>query len=691
MADNQSEKDRKIVEEAHERFRRCEEAESDFRKLFREDLRFAHGDSDNGYQWPTEVWSNRILDKRPCLTINKTLQHNRQITNGARENKPSVRVSPVDNGADKKTADIFNGIIRHIEANSSADTAYDTAAEFAVDGGIGYWRVVTNYASDDSFEQEIFIKRVKNPLMVYLDPDIEEADGSDAKFGFVFKDMLKKEFDARYPDIDCIGWPMEGGDEWLSKDKIRLAEYFHVVEITDWLIADELGRTVKMSELEGEGANAEMLKALPDSRKRKIRRPEVKWKMIAGDQIIERGDWLGKYIPIVRVVGEETDIDGKVERKGHTRTMKDPQRMYNYWTSSATEHVALQNKIPYVGPAEAREGYEQYWENANTANFSYLPYNHVDDEGNPVPPPTRQAPPVMAPAYLQGMQAAAEEMKMASGQYDASFGANPNSQSGRALNTLQRKGDLANFHFVDNLARSIKYTGRILIDLIPKVYDTPRVIRILGEDGAEDQAKIDPNQPEAVREEQNPTTGDIERIYNPSVGRYDVTVAVGPSYSTRRAEAFEAMTQMAQGNPQLLQQAGDLIMKAADFPMADQLAERLAKFLPPGIRDDKQSPEMQQLNQQLQQCQAQLQALGQEYNDAVANNDAEREKRLIDRYGKETERLKLLLPMLGPGFAEALAEQFGIQVAQSPDIYPGDDAQAQQAQQTEQQPVMQNA
>lgn len=674
----ESKDDNKRVKEAHKRFERCQEAESEFRKLFLEDLRFANGDSDNLWQWPRDVCKSRTDERRPCLTINKTKQHNRQITNEARQNKPSVRVSPVDGGADKKTAEILNGIIRHIESNSSADTAYDTAAEFAVDGGIGYWRVITDYASDDSFEQEIYIKRVKNPLNVYLDPDIQEADGSDAKFGFVFENITKEEFEARYPGYDAIGWPLEGqGNEWLSCDKIRLCEYFHVVEVEDTLIADEQGNVIRMSDLSE--ANREMLKAMPAQRTRKVKRRTVRWCLIAGDQEIEYEEWPGRYIPIVRVVGEEVDIDGKTERKGHTRYLKDPARMYNYWSSSAVEFVALQSKTPYVGPAEAREGYEQYWDTANTANHSYLPFNHVDDNGTPIPPPQRQQPPVMAAAYIQGMQTAAEELKMASGQYDASMGAKSNETSGRAIMARQREGDTATFHFVDNVARAIKYTGMILVDLIPKIYDTPRVVRILGEDGSEDVAHIDPEQPQSVVEQKDSLTGEIQSIYNPSVGRYDVTVNVGPSYTSRRAEAFDAMTQLAQGNPALLQQAGDIVMKAADFPMAEELAERLEKFLPPGIKDDKETPEVAALKQQMQQLQGQLQTLGQEYNKLSEDKEGEREKNRIAAFQAETDRTAKLAPYLPPESASYLAAVAARQMVDSPDIYPGVPMQQQMA------------
>lgn len=661
-------KDDKLIQEAKKRFQRCEDHESETRPLWKEDLRFANADPDNGYQWPQQLRSSRELDKRPCLTINKVKQHNRQITNDARQNKPSIRVQPVDDGADKKTAEVFNGVIRHIETNSSADVAYDTAAEFAVDAGIGYWRVVTDYAYDDSFDQEIFIKRVKNPLNVYLDPDIQEADGSDARFGFVFEDMPKEEFEATYPNAEPVNWNNPEGT-WCSKDSIRVAEYFRKVDVKDTLYADDNGNTMLHSELP-----EEMRQAAKDAglRSRPVTKCKVEWYLLAGDQVLEQKEWPGKYIPIVRVVGDEVEIDGKIDRKGHTRQLKDAQRMYNFWTSSAVEFVALQGKQPYLAPAEAIEGYEEYWNNINTSNQPYLPYNAVTEDGQPIPMPQRQQPPVMAAAYMQGMQVASEEMKMASGQYDASMGAKSNETSGRAIMARQREGDVATFHFIDNVARAIKYTGKILVDLIPKIYDTARVVRILGEDGKEDKVKIDPDQQQSYVKRQN-LQGEIEEIYNPSVGRYDVTVAVGPSYTSRRQEAFQALTEMSSRNPQLMQVAGDLIMKAADFPMADQLAERMEKTLPPGLKDDQQqSPEVRQMQQQLQQTQAHMQALVAEAKQMSEDKDLERQKLMVQRFEAESKRLDMIKEYLPPEAMAEIARSVGLQVVSSPDIYPGD-------------------
>lgn len=683
MAENKdkSTASEKLVDEVKKRFKRCEDFENDARNLWKADLRFANGDPDNGWQWEDAMRKSRELDKRPCLTVNKVKQHNRQITNDARQNKPAIRVYPVDSGADKKTADILNGVIRHIEANSNADVAYDTAEEFAVDAGLGYWRVVTDYASDDSFDQEIFVKRVKNPLNVYLDPDIQEADGSDARFGLVFEDLPKDEFEARYPNVEGASWPLEGGDDWLRKDSIRLCEYFKRVESSDALWADANGNTFKASEM---GADALKAAASAGWRSRPIKRHQVKWYLVAGDRVLEEKDWPGCYIPIVRVVGDEIEVDGKVDRKGHTRWMKDAQRMYNYNSSAAIEYGALQTKTPIIAAAEAIEGYEKYWDNANTSNLPYLPYNHVDDAGNPVPMPQRMVPPAPAALFLQGMETASQEMKMASGQYDPSMGVGGGATSGRQEALQQHRGDTATFHFIDNVARAIKYTGKILLDLIPKIYDTPRVIRILGEDGSEDEAHIAPGMGKAYHEERD-TTGDIKRIFDPSVGRYDVVVAVGPSYSTRRQEAFQALTEMASRNPEIIQRAGDIVMKAADFPMAEELAERLT---PPDVAASQNGddPQIKQLQQQLQQAQGQVAALGQEYNQLHDDKDQERQKLLLDRYRAETDRLKIIYATMPQQISQVIAQEFGLQLVNEQPLMPDGGAPPPEQTETQESP-----
>jgi hypothetical protein len=663
-----------IVKEAKDRFARCEDAESSFRKLFVEDMKFANGDPDNNWQWPDQIRQSRDGDQRPCLTINKVRQHNLQIINDAKQNKPSIKTLPIDGQADIQIAKILDGIMRHIEYNSHAEIAYDTATEFAVQGGLGYWRVVTEYAHDGSFEQEIFIRRVKDPLSVYLDPDIQSADGADAKFGFVFEDVPKEEYEAQYPDDDpaSVTFPMEStGDPWLEKDHVRVCEYFYRAEKKDMLVNHPVKGPMKLSEVDEKERKA----LLEDEsvKKREISEPHFKWCKIAGDKIIDRKEWLGRYLPIVRVVGEEIVINGKVERKGHTRNMKDGQRMYNYMTSANVEYIALQTKTPYVAAVEAVEGYEDEWANANRDNKAYLPYNGLREDGSQIERPMREQPPVGASAYLQAMQTAQQELMMTSGQYQEQFGAPSNADAGVAIAARQRQGDKATYHFIDNVARAIRYTGRIMVDLIPKVYDTERVVRIVGEDGSEDFAQINPEQPHAVgtpdgapaqmppQGADKPTAAEsAQLIYNPGIGRYDVTVEVGPNYETRRQEAFHALTQIMSQDQDLMKVAGDLLFKAADFPMADEVAERLHRTIPPAILGEGPTPEMQDATQKMQHMGQMIEQLTQELQRAKQGKDQQEVN--IKSYEAETRRLQALGQPLDPEVVAHVATQVVMQM-----------------------------
>jgi hypothetical protein len=958
--------DSDILQEAKKRFQACEDWEADFRKRFVEDLKFANADPENGWQWDQVLQQNRTDKRKPCLTINKTRQHNLQIINDAKQNKPGVNIRPVGDGATYEAAQVFEGVVRHIEYQSNAEQAYDTATTFQVEGGIGYWRVITDYVSPDTFDQEIYIRRIKNPDTVYLDPDISEADGSDARFGFIFEDMSRDRFEAEYPDfkgdadLDVIG----KGDSWCAKDSVRIAEYYRREQKADKLVAfvDPMTQQqviIRKSVMDdNQKAMYELVKADPSTNERSVLTDEVQWFKIAGNKIIDRRVWPGKFVPIVRVIGEETVIEGKMDRKGHTRALKDAQRMYNYWplsldtpiptptgwtkmgdiqvgdailddagkptlvkgmsdvfldrkcfkvvfddgshiiadaehpwiveergkrkaaghewskrkltteelipnahfiqtalpldlpavdlvvdpyvlgvwlgdgrsdggevtasiedepgmtaalracgvdagpakpsstamripiyglvgdlrkagvfgnkhiptgylrasydqrlallqglmdtdgnvnratlqcsfdntnpvlmagvvelirslgikafvkklggrthkfpsgktyecspservtfstdlpvfrmerkalilncgrkqhprrtkrhairdvievpsvpvrcvsidspshlflagpsmvpthnTSEGTAQVALQTQTPYIAAVEATEGLETYWAKSNLDDAAYLPYNaYAEDGTRTIPPPQRTQPPQMASAYIDGMRICENQLMMASGQYQSQFGQNENATSGKAINERQRQGDNATYHYIDNLAIGIKYTGKILIDLIPKIYDTPRVIRILAKDGTEGAVQIDPNARQAHQPTQDPNqepdeNQTVSAIFNPNVGRYEIESDTGPGYATRRQEAFNAMTQIAAQDKGFLEKAGDLYWKAADFPMADELAERYANTIPAAVKGKGPPPEVQRLQGQLQQAQDAIAKLTQQLND----------------------------------------------------------------------------
>lgn len=651
--------DERIVKEGMRRFDICATWENDSRIRFIEDIKFCNADADNLYQWDTNARNARgygTIDERPCLTINKTRQHCLNIINDARQNKPAVKVKPVGNGATYDAAQVFEGICRHIEYISNAQAAYDTATTFQVQGGIGWLRLATDYPDydDNSFDQEIFIRRVKDPLTVFLDPDIREADGSDARYGFVFDDMSREVFEDKYPKYKDMGTksPLDVTGDWLRNDQVRVAEYFRVTETTDELIAfkDPISGNRRIHR-KGE-INQDLYKQViddPQTKTRDITDRKVEWFLIAGDKIIERKDWAGRYIPLIRVIGEETVINGQMDRKGHTRAMKDPQRLANYWYSAATEHVALQSKTPYIGPMAAFENLETYWDSANTVNHAWLPYNQYDDKGRKQDAPVRQQPPVMAEAYIKGLELASQEIKEVSGQFEADLGMPSNEKSGVAIQQRQRQGDNATYHYIDNLALAIRFIGKQLIDLIPKIYDTQRIVKIMAEDGVEHEVTIDPQAQQAFQEKEAEEQDAIKSIFNPKVGQYDVEADVGPAYATRRQEAFNALTQIMKESPDLMHVAGDLLFKAADFPMAEEVAQRIKSTIPPAILNGAPpgpTPQEQEAQKQMQAQGDLVQKLSQELSKAKSQLQVHQEQKGIDAYKAVTERMKVILPLV---------------------------------------------
>lgn len=639
--------------------------------------------------------ARRQLDGEPILTINKTHTHWLHVINQAKANKPSISVHPTGSDATYEAAQVFEGIIRHIEYVSDAQSVYAAGCEPQVGGGIGYWRIVTDYADENSFDQEIFLRPIRDPLAVYMDPP-KRKDGSDAKWCFYYEDWDRATFEKKYPNVTVSAQDTDVAvSAWSTNDKVRVAEYYEVEEKKEWMYAipkpDNAGVDyVRESDMTPEirQAMAAFAQAGTDLQRRRIDKRIVRWYLIAGNQIVDRNIWAGKYIPIIRVVGEEVVIDGQMDRKGLVRYLKDPQRMYNYNSSAQVQYGALQSKTPYVGPLEAFEGLENYWANANRENYAYLPFNDKDENGNPIEAPTRQPPPQAAEAFTAGMQAAAQEMMMASGQYDATFGARAQELSGVALENRKDQGERATFHYLDNFRDAIRYTGKQLVDLIPKVYDTRRVVLIMAEDGTEDQIQVDPELSKAVIQKQQAQENVIRSIFNPKVGTYDVVSEAGPNYDTRREEAFQAMKELLVGNPALAQVIGDLWMGTADFPSADKLQERMRNWIPKEIQGVGPSAAEQQLTAQLQQAMQVIQALQQQLSnqqnaEAIAKQRVDTEalnhlalrmenerKNIIEVFRAETDRVAKLFKAIPPEMLAALSAQVTHETLETPPIAP---------------------
>jgi len=630
-----------------------------------DDLKFYAGSPDNHWQWPADVLATRgavqgqTINARPTLTINKLPQHVRQVTNDMRQNRPGAKVIPVDDNADIEVADIFNGIIRHIEYISDADVAYDTACENQVSYGEGYIRLLTEYCDDKTFDQDIKIGRVRNSFSVYMDPTIQDPTGADAKWCFITEDITKDEFARMYPDaapittLQSLGVGDQSISNWLNEDTIRIADYYYIDHDTATLNLYPGNATAFSGTAEDKALRAHFGKP---TKSRESDRAKVKYCKINGYEILEEREWAGKWIPVIRIVGNEFEVDGRLYVSGLVRNAKDAQRMYNYWVSQEAEMLALAPKAPFIGYGGQFEGYEDKWKTANTNNWPYLEVNPdvTDGQGAVLPLPARAQPPMASSGLLQAKAGAAEDIKSTTGQYNASLGMGSNERSGKAILARQREGDVGTFHYGDNLTRGVRHVARQLIDLIPKIYDTQRIARIIGEDGETKMVKINPEQPMPVNKITNENGIVIEKIYNPGVGKYDVVATTGPGYATKRQEALEAMAQLLQGNPQLWQVAGDLFVKNMDWPGAQEMAKRFAKTIDPKLMSDgEDNPELQAAQQQMQAMGQEMEQMHQMINNvgkSIEMQDMQRKdfEAQVKAFDAETKRLTAVQASMSP-------------------------------------------
>ena len=582
------------IQEAIDFLKFSNEADTENRQKGLDDLKFSSGD-----QWPIEVQNSRHLEARPCLTINKLDAYVRQIVNQMRQSRPRMRAHSMNSEANAKVADIITGIFKHIEVNSDADTAYDTAGEYAVRIGWGYWRVITDYVREDSFDQEIYVRPIDNPFSVYFDPNSIQPDGSDAEKVLITTLMSKDDFRLQYPGAD------DGGDfnqrgtgdfdpDWVQKEDIRVAEYFYCERKKTKLLLLSDGTKV----FKDEAPSPEILAAagIMVVGERDTMRKQIKWCKLTGLEILEERDWSGRYIPVVPVYGQQLTVEDKRKKYGLVRNAKDAQRMYNYWQTSLTESIALAPKAKWLLAEGQDEGHENEWAQANIKSMPVLRYKQTDINGKEAPAPQRLQPEPPPAGVIAAAMSIDKDLQSVVGIFDPSQLPQGN-MSGKAIRGQQQQQDMTNFHYYDNLVRSMKHTGRIILDLIPKIYDRERVLRIIGYDG----------QPEMVTVNQR--TQDemgVEKVLNDvTVGEYDVYMDTGPGYQSKRQEAVEAMMPMISTNQELFNLAGDLVFRNMDFPGAEVIADRLAANNPLAQIDEK-SEIPPQIQMKLMQAEKQI-------------------------------------------------------------------------------------
>jgi len=557
-----------FVRKARERFAYAADADQDQRKAYRDDLTFLNGD-----QWPVDVKAKRMgaQPPRPCLTINKIVEKVDQISGDFRQSSPAVKVIPVDSKADPKVAEIFGGIVRHVEYNSNASAAYGSAFDGVISGGRGAWRI--RVITDRDGEKEIRIERMPNPLVVYWDPESRNVDLGDARYMFVTELLPEAAFRDRYPNAAIQDWDSSSTDEdqaWRTEKKVRVAEYWY------WA-------TKKADPEQGLQEKETLFSCL-----------------LCGSELLDGPhEWPGVHIPIVVALGKETWIGERRHNRGMVRMAREPQQMYNYWSSSVTEQIALAPTAPFLVTGKMLESSQEMWDAQSEKNYTYLVYT-----ADPMAPigPKREAPPMMSTAISAELQRMEHDIMSSMGLYQASLGDEGQEKSGKAILARQREGDTGAFGFTNMFEAALTRNGKILIDLIPKVYDKEDVIRIRGEDDSELEVPInqpvgmDPEMihPSKIQEMQQSKQYQPPTVYNPdvsdylndlTVGKYDVRVDIGPSYSTQRQEAAEALLEIVKTVPQAGVAAIDLVVKNLDVPGAAELQKRLEKMIPPGIKE----------------------------------------------------------------------------------------------------------
>lgn len=634
--------DQDLLTRLRKRYKAMVDADRDNRRLALDDLKFCNVP---GEQWDVTLRNER--GDRPCYEFNKIRPTVKRVVNEMRKNRPQGKVRAVEDG-DKDTADTLEGLLRNIWNTSDADTVIDYAGEYQVGGGMGAWRVVTKYAHDSAFDQDIAIEAIKNPFCLYPDNACADPLKRDARDWILTDKIAKDTYEAKWKGRDVVSFDEEtefdDEDDWKDDETVRICEYWYKEPFTKTIYMLAGGQTVD----DISGIPPEMI-----VRSREVKTHKIMMCIASGDAILEGPtEWAGNQFPFVLIYGDWLVIDGKVHWSGLTRHAKDAQRSYNTGRTSIDETIALAPQAKYWATAEQALGHTDKWAEAHKKNFPFQLYN--PDPKAPGPPAMMMGPQVPV-ATIQQISLASEEIKAVTGIFDASLGAQGNETSGRAISARQAQGEVATFNFADNMAKGIRRTYEILVDLVPKIYDTERAVRVLGVDGAEKCAKVNETK-------RDPQTGQLVVINDLARGRYDVAVTIGPSYSTQRQEAAEVFTEIASRDPNFMPVAGDLMFKSMDVPLADQIAERYRMALLPQIQkqlaeEGQQDPQvmaamaqveqaMQMVDQKGQLVQAaeqelkelQAQAQGDQAQAKLAQASLKSEEAKLDNMRKDLER-----------------------------------------------------
>ena len=582
-----------IVDEALERFATASDSWTQTYKAALDDIAFV--DEPDG-QWDESVRQSR--QNRPCLTFDKLSSSVDQVVGQQLQSLPGVKIRGAEEG-DSDVAEIYEGLIRQIEQRGNK--AYKTAFKFAVKGGWAVWMIDHDYIDDISMNQDIVLREIKNPFSVLFDPIIQVQPLKEARYAFMFDDMEVDEFEKLYPKAQSTlsdDFSSTGNTRsWVTEETIRVADYFRIVSKDVRLCQLSTGEVVDYAEIEPIMDELNF-KGVTITNERVVEGRQLERFKMTGLEILDQYECVGRYIPLVPLLGKTSNIDGRFVTRGIVRKAKDAQRMYNYSRSTSIEVTALQPKQPLMATPAMIKGHEDRYRNLMTSNDPVLLFNF--DQGQK---PFREPPGQPSGALITDVQISSDDIKSTTGIFDASLGAKSNETSGRAIRERQLQGNIATYEFVDELVESMKFTGEIMVDLIPKIYDAERQIRILGADDAEEVMTI--NKPQLDLQ-----TGEHIIINDLNRGHYDVKVTTGPSFSTRRSETAEQLGTLFGQNPSMAQLGADIYFKSLDLVGADELVERVRKQgIKQGLIEPNDDEKEQQTQAQAQEKQIKMQAV----------------------------------------------------------------------------------
>lgn len=592
-----------FLAQSRKQFLTAENASSKFRREMREDQLFASG---GGHQWDPTDRASREGQGRPCIEINRIPQFIRQVSNQNRANRSQIQINARGKGATTKVGNALQGLVRSIEVESDADVAYDTATDHQLRSGMGFVRLMAAWAPDDDFQQVCRIRRIRNPLAVYWDPSTQEADFADCRWMHIIGVMGKDEYEARwgktsdYASLNEYMVGMRALPDWMPEGRVVIAEYYTLTVEERAKLRMDNGATIWKEELQK--YREAFALGHPDepvpgvARERLVETKVVRWCFHNAVEILEGNDdktggreLPGSRIPIFPLMGDELDLDGEVDYRGMTRDARDPQKMYNFWSSCIAEATALAPKAPWIAAKGQIEQYMDDWKRANREAKAVLVYDPKAVGDQLVPPPQRNAVEPAIQAMVLGLGEADRDLKSVMGLFEPSLGDRREGDSGKAILAMQQQGNVSNSNYLDNQQRMKRSIGRALLEWIPVTYDVARVVHLLHPDGKKQPAVVysgAQNKPDADEFE------GITDIFDLGVGHFDVTVSTGPSYQTQKQQTETWLLELFKVLPGLAEMGADIVLENSDDPAAQQLAKRVKKSLPAKYQDDT-DPEMQ--------------------------------------------------------------------------------------------------